>query len=830
MSLQTPVGIYHCGMCKAEYTRVDHLVRHVRGHTKQRPFVCTICSKGFGRQDLVKRHMLLHSEWDDLSPTTGDGKPRQTRRNGHRVHQACRLCAVSKLKCTDEKPCKRCLEKNLFCEYDQDSNVMDVEAGSASGAQPWARNDATLTEKDHQLDQTMRQGVTPDSNHGIAAADPQSAHVTAHQGNAMIELQNGILPDVLGGTMNIADLDEYITFDFNPVLDEVEFSFLNDSNVSPAEAPVPISPASNRSADSSTMGVGSEVYRMSTSLNGWAPDKDGISVMEHQNLILPIHVSPIRLPALSRFRSVFKKDLSGAMRDRILTMILRTSPRRTLDSIIGSFPSLETLQNLIHYALLHMTERQVVPFVHLPSFAINQQRPELLCALVAYGSVWSPSIVVRKFGYAVQEAVRMSVNQRLEEEPTAFRDLGIIQAFYIQLYLGYYSGVARKIETAEANSMLGTTMLRRGQMLRAELYQPPQAFLDVAGLSLREKWLRWVESEARKRLVYFAMAMDAHVSISRRINVLFPYAEIETPLPATSKLWEADTPTLWHEVLSREVVLSKEQALCLRSILRQPHAVEESYGLCDENSLAFIVFSGFWALIQEYRQMESILSKAQNDNDFVINSRYSELSTTLDQLKAELSDTHSLCPRTTIIQELISLHLNASFYDLSDYTGRRTAQDAQSAMPYVLRWYQSPQSRMALWHAGQIFKAVHLLDPETLVDIYAIALYQAAVILWLWGLMRKGQATSADPSATTVVMDGDESPAVLRFFKTPRGVPVLTGKAGRLIPLHEPAMVVDLVGDLVLEKWPSGRLPLTTEEVLRLMRGFSSISRDTARV
>jgi hypothetical protein len=264
----------------------------------------------------------------------------------------------------------------------------------------------------------MGDDITPGSDQvfDIASAPPPDCTST-NQENTMIELQNGVLPDVLGGTMDIADLDEYIDFDPDLALDELEFSFLNNSDILPTEAVQPISPASNRTAESSTMGVGSEVYRKSASLNVWVPEKDTIDNREHQNLTLPVYVNPTRLPLSSRFRFVLQKDLSGATRDRILTMILRTSPRRTSDSIIGSFPSIETIQNLIHYALLLLTERQVVSFIHLPSFAINQQPPELLSALIAYGSVCSPSIVVRKFGYAVQEAVRMSVNQKVSPWP-----------------------------------------------------------------------------------------------------------------------------------------------------------------------------------------------------------------------------------------------------------------------------------------------------------------------------------------------------------------------------------------------------------------------------
>ena len=224
MSPQAVSGMYHCGVCKAEYSRADHLVRHVRSHTKQRPFSCTICSKGFGRQDLLKRHLVLHEQTDDLRGKLVDGKTPHDRRHGHRVHQACRLCAASKLKCADEKPCKRCLEKNLFCDYEQDSAMTEVELGAQVDTQPWASNDVSLTEAEQHLVQTGAE-ASAGTNNAIDTTDPQPAYVTINQGSAMTELQNRFLPDVLGGTMDIADMDDYIEFDPNPVLDEFEFSF-----------------------------------------------------------------------------------------------------------------------------------------------------------------------------------------------------------------------------------------------------------------------------------------------------------------------------------------------------------------------------------------------------------------------------------------------------------------------------------------------------------------------------------------------------------------------------------------------------------------------------
>lgn len=114
------LGLYQCGWCKVEYSRADHLIRHVRGHTQQRPYLCTICSKGFARQDLLKRHDTTH---DQDSTQASAKRPKLSGQPGspsHRVHQACRSCAAKKLKCTEEKPCKRCKQKQIPCAYDND--------------------------------------------------------------------------------------------------------------------------------------------------------------------------------------------------------------------------------------------------------------------------------------------------------------------------------------------------------------------------------------------------------------------------------------------------------------------------------------------------------------------------------------------------------------------------------------------------------------------------------------------------------------------------------------------------------------------------------------
>ncbi|KAK3071493.1 hypothetical protein LTR53_008503, partial [Teratosphaeriaceae sp. CCFEE 6253] len=98
--------LYSCGKCSKSYARLDHLSRHVRMHTQEKPYQCQVCTKAFARADLLKRHTLGHSKDDPQQQ-----KPAVVQHS--RVSQACEACAGLHLKCEEEKPCKRCTKKGI---------------------------------------------------------------------------------------------------------------------------------------------------------------------------------------------------------------------------------------------------------------------------------------------------------------------------------------------------------------------------------------------------------------------------------------------------------------------------------------------------------------------------------------------------------------------------------------------------------------------------------------------------------------------------------------------------------------------------------------------
>ncbi|KAF3020219.1 hypothetical protein E8E14_011603 [Neopestalotiopsis sp. 37M] len=190
------------------------------------------------------------------------------------------------------------------------------------------------------------------------------------------------------------------------------------------------------------------------------------------------------------------KMMDSAIRDDIFSLVLKFS---SSDVKIRSFPSFRFL-NILMQAFFVKQSASVAPWLHSASFEPETAKIELVASIVAAGATLFAVPHIWKMGLALQEIVKLACPAAIDQDNRRVRDLQSIQAFWMWIKIGNWSGFRRKMEIAEGFAHTVPTMLRRAGAFRHNRYMP--AIIPTASDSheeLKQKWLKWVEQESFKR-------------------------------------------------------------------------------------------------------------------------------------------------------------------------------------------------------------------------------------------------------------------------------------------------------------------------------------------
>lgn len=133
----------------------------------------------------------------------------------------------------------------------------------------------------------------------------------------------------------------------------------------------------------------------------WVPDGRRDNIQAENNNLPLLNISNSQLQP----DKVVGDKMQPSGRDRILAIVLNTCQNNAVSArVASSFPSTDMMDSLVHIFLAwHLC--QVSEYIHFGSFSMNEQCPEWLAMSAAAGAILSSHVSLRKFGYALQEAV-----------------------------------------------------------------------------------------------------------------------------------------------------------------------------------------------------------------------------------------------------------------------------------------------------------------------------------------------------------------------------------------------------------------------------------------
>ncbi|KAK4944544.1 hypothetical protein LTR10_015978 [Elasticomyces elasticus] len=649
---------------------------------------------------------------------------------------------------------------------------------------------------------------------------------------------NRPMNDWLFGSTNLFDLGNNMDFmlsdpdiDFLASIPQVTLSV--EAHALPSPAPSLVS----RLGQSTSQAV---VDAFRQSVGRWSPERQNHRIAAESSLTL----ESARMDCLGKFDpKVFDKSLSTSIRDQILGVIIKSCEPDNMIQVMSAFPGLDVLDRLLKvFFSWHVTQTE--SWIHVPTFELKEVRIELLTACIASAAVMSSSRSVQKFGMAIQEFLVFHLWQASEKKNTLIRDLQFLQAFTLHLQIGTWSGIRRKMEMCSSFMNILTNSMRGGDRYRYGSYTSPIPCPRDEGEVLETKWKQWVEEESFKRLVYCVFVHCSQESLMTSGTSLIAYSELSLPLPQTRKLWFASSASEWKSIFWEMQAIETGRSPSLVNLLANPTDVGNLPGLYDRGLAQIVLIYASCSVIRRYRQDKAVFSSNDNienrENILSDEAQHRSILRLLDANRGiresgDLTSTAAL----DMILEVLSMHLFAPFEQMELVAGKEGPEESRLAYPSLLQWIHTSSARQAVWHAGQVLRAMRKVPSSELTIFHAVIAYHATLCIWVYGVVSQDPGDKSPSTQTLnvsdqnkVLIDGEESIQSQRWISHNRGVPLIMGNVENEatsvcwnhLPIIASEELINMSLLIVTEKF-SWKNSVLVENIGHLLRALGKISR-----
>ncbi|RAH42643.1 uncharacterized protein BO95DRAFT_455725 [Aspergillus brunneoviolaceus CBS 621.78] len=577
--MQTPR--LRCDTCNATFQRREHYQRHIRTHTKERPFACSECGQTFGRVDSLTRHLgTIHQRGNRPDCDRDEGR--------RRVARACKPCNQSKLRCDGRLPCHRCQSHKIQCHYEAPQKRRLTGSGGPVDDQltkcPRAAAAAAAAETQSA---TLLSTASSENVTQSAVADflpPSPSTQTASHGLDSLEAATSGAPGVaaIGGWTQLLEpfnpnygsrVFDFATEDFDSLFDldrDLGLDLDRDLSFDPQAYTAPNFPDNDEVARMAPTGVEhaghashppvTETYQVATPLSPTTlvemyhqgcspgPDAEAIELRQYHPAVdgtdpqfgFPA-MDDSSLEQIDRENLAHVPEVSPTVVDNVAhvarTMHTTAFHRPFLEL---RFPPTIALNAWVQLYFEHF--HPILPILHKPTFNNQKTHWLLIFAVSAVGAQFSDLPKAHSCARAMHEMVRRQTNFLCEQQNKFSRELWMTQVILLNQLALAYSGERRDLELAELYQAIPVTLARRKQLFAYATSFQKMARLEM---SLPQRWQIWTLDEERRRAGFAVWLLDSAFQSDFDLTTLMNERELQNTLPQPEDRWAARSASCW---------------------------------------------------------------------------------------------------------------------------------------------------------------------------------------------------------------------------------------------------------------------------------------------
>ncbi|KAF5642458.1 zinc finger rst2 [Fusarium tjaetaba] len=592
---------FSCETCNLPFQRKEHYQRHLRTHTKEKPFTCSECGQSFGRVDsLARHHTTLHVPADRQDSR---GRPNDRRR----VSQACKPCSASKVRCDGEHPCQRCRQQDNECYYEphakrkmsetssdrpnskrnREKAPVNVEVMESISVNVNRTNSplsppATVQDKvsnntnyaQHYISPAHDQFIPDDANTNVQAIDPQldAQHISSfgpenhqHGPNDMLFDTDDILANFNSADIMPAPLPSMLFGDnfntngwlnygsdqsFAPLFlqNDSSLDVINELWFDHAGFKAPQQQIVSQLTPASSLVDQSAVAELYSRSHSPAIDRDAVEPREYVAVSIELDAQ-LNFPDLSHLTAEDVDHENLAHVDDISEEVAKNVAEAAAEIQNGcNFPHFRNLSIpptpvlnawvQLYFEYFH----PVMPILHKSTFSSSKRHWLLIFTVAAIGAHFSNIKDAQACSRAMHETIRRQCSTMCERQNSNGRELWMSQTILLNHIGLLYGGERRSLEIGEFLQALPVTLGRRKRLFTTMF--PVDKFAQLQ-LPHAQKWQIWLLDEERRRAGFAIWLLDSAFSSHFDLTSLMRLSELQISLPQPDDRWGASTAQCW---------------------------------------------------------------------------------------------------------------------------------------------------------------------------------------------------------------------------------------------------------------------------------------------